>query len=107
MPFPAALSTYMEQSWGTGRFWVNYTARNSWAFDAVYWRFLDERFLGERAGDIIDEALWKTRFDLLSEAERDAMEPFVEGKRLESTKRMIVDWDPMEAKARMSELLFD
>ncbi len=29
----APLSTHMRQSWATGRFWLNYGARKSWAFD--------------------------------------------------------------------------
>ncbi|KAK1991217.1 phosphotransferase [Colletotrichum falcatum] len=40
------LSEHMRESWETGRFWLNYAARKSWAFDAVFWNFLDERFLG-------------------------------------------------------------
>jgi len=106
-PLPVALSTYMRESWETGRFWLNYSARKSWAFDTVYWRYLDERFFGDRGGDIAKHDLWKTRIHLLSKAERDAMEPFVERKMVESKERIIVDWDPTEAKQRLSELLFD
>ncbi|CEJ93702.1 hypothetical protein VHEMI09275 [[Torrubiella] hemipterigena] len=58
-------SQYMQESWLTGRFWLTYAARKSWAFDAIYWNFLDERFLanvrpdclsGERAsiGSLLD-----------------------------------------------------
>ncbi|KAH8804513.1 phosphotransferase [Xylogone sp. PMI_703] len=104
-PFPAALSTYMQESWETGRFFLNYGARKSWAFDAMYWRFLDERFYGDR-GDIGKDDLWKTRIHLLSEKERVAMEPFVERKMAESKTRCIVDWDPTEAQEHFSELLF-
>ncbi|KAL2071659.1 hypothetical protein VTL71DRAFT_12894 [Oculimacula yallundae] len=42
------LSAHMRESWRTGRFWLNYAARKSWAFDAVYWTFLDELFFGKR-----------------------------------------------------------
>ncbi|KAK4158280.1 hypothetical protein C8A00DRAFT_10976 [Chaetomidium leptoderma] len=90
-PLPVALSTYMRESWETGRFWLSYGARKSWAFDAVYWTFLDERFFGER-GD------HKTRVHLLTEEERAALEPFVERKMRESKDRIIVDWDPLEAR---------
>ncbi|KAH9204559.1 hypothetical protein DL95DRAFT_273555, partial [Leptodontidium sp. 2 PMI_412] len=38
------LSVHMQESWKTGRFWLNYAARKSWAFDAVFWTYLDERF---------------------------------------------------------------
>ncbi|KAF6796983.1 phosphotransferase [Colletotrichum sojae] len=30
------LSAHMRESWETGRFWLNYAARKSWAFDAVF-----------------------------------------------------------------------
>ncbi|KAG4290165.1 phosphotransferase [Fusarium proliferatum] len=42
------LSAYMRESWATGRFWLNYAARKSWSFDAIYWKYLDERFFGKR-----------------------------------------------------------
>jgi hypothetical protein len=45
--------------------------------------------------------------DLLSEEERQAMEPFVQRKIYESQERILVEWDPAEAKQRLSELLFD
>ncbi|RDL40596.1 Phosphotransferase [Venustampulla echinocandica] len=69
-PLPVALSTYMRESWETSRFWLNYGARKSWAFDTVYWRFLDERFFGDRGSNIAEDDLWKTRIHLLSKAER-------------------------------------
>ncbi|KAK1598359.1 uncharacterized protein LY79DRAFT_666111 [Colletotrichum navitas] len=31
------LSAHMRESWESGRFWLNYAARKSWAFDAVFW----------------------------------------------------------------------
>ncbi|KAK7426740.1 hypothetical protein QQZ08_006776 [Neonectria magnoliae] len=104
---PAPLSTYMRESWETGRFFLSYGARKSWAFDAVYWKFLDERFFGDRGSGVLKNDLWKTREHLLSEEERAAMEPFVERKMRESKERHIVDWDPAEARQRLSELLFD
>jgi aminoglycoside phosphotransferase (APT) family kinase protein len=106
-PLPVALSTYMRESWETGRFWLNYGARKSWAFDNVYWRYLDERFFGDRGTDISKENLWKSRIHLLSKAEREAMEPFVERKMIKSKERIIVDWDPTDAKLCLSELLFE
>ncbi|TDZ35892.1 hypothetical protein C8035_v008347 [Colletotrichum spinosum] len=32
---PAPLSTYMRESWETGRFFLSYGARKSWAFDTI------------------------------------------------------------------------
>jgi hypothetical protein len=101
------LSVHMQESWKMGRFWLNYAARKSWAFDAVFWTYLDERFFGERDGEVLDEDLWKTRLHLLSEEERQAMESFVQRKMDESQERILVEWDPAEAKQRLSELLFD
>ncbi|KAK2021946.1 hypothetical protein LX32DRAFT_574415 [Colletotrichum zoysiae] len=103
---PAPLSTYMRESWETGRFFLSYGARKSWAFDTMYWRFLDERVFGDREKDVPKEDLWKTRVHLLSEEERAAMDSFVERKMAESKERRIVDWDPAEARQRFSELLF-
>jgi hypothetical protein len=104
---PFVMSTHMCESWETGRFWLNYAARNSWAFDTVYWKFLDEKFFGPREGNIPKNDLWKTRVKLLSKKERAAMEPFVEWKMEDKKARKLVDWDPEEAKQRLSEALFD
>ncbi|UNI16996.1 hypothetical protein JDV02_003378 [Purpureocillium takamizusanense] len=105
---PAPLSTYMEQSWTTGRFFLSYAARKSWAFDAVYWKYLDERFFGDRESDVPgQEDLWRTRFNLLSDEEQAAMEPFVRRKMAEAKERKLVDWDPVAARDSLSQLLFD
>lgn len=101
------LSVHMQESWKMGRFWLNYAARKSWAFDAVFWTYLDERFFGERDKEVLDKDLWKTRLQLLGEEERQAMEPFVQQKMEESQERTLVEWDPAEAKQRLSELLLD
>ncbi|KAF4988158.1 hypothetical protein FGRMN_9926 [Fusarium graminum] len=101
------LSRYMGESWQTGRFFLSYAARKSWAFDAMYWNFLDERFFGDRGADVLKDDLWKTRVHLLTEEERIAMEPFVEKKMAESKDRCIVEWKEEEAKERFSELLFN
>ncbi|TEA14988.1 hypothetical protein C8034_v002830 [Colletotrichum sidae] len=86
---PAPLSTYMRESWETGRFFLSYGARKSWAFDTMYWKFLDERFFGDRDAAVLKYDLWKTRLHLLSEEERAAMEPFVERKMTDAKERRI------------------
>lgn len=103
----APLSTYMEQSWATGRFFLSYAARKSWAFDAVYWNYLDERFFGDRESGVAGHDLWRTRLHLLTDEERAAMEPFVGRKMAEARERLLVDWDPRDAKDSFSQLLFD
>ncbi|CAG8974628.1 hypothetical protein HYALB_00009806 [Hymenoscyphus albidus] len=101
------LSTHMRESWKTGRFWLDYAAKDSWAFDTVFWKYLDQRFFGKRKDGVAKDNLWKTRVDLLSEKEREVMEPFVQWKMEDKTERILVDWDPEEAKKRFAELLFD
>ncbi|KAK3940287.1 hypothetical protein QBC46DRAFT_385776 [Diplogelasinospora grovesii] len=106
-PGSLLLSAYMRESWETGRFWLSYAARDSWAFDAIYWKYLDERFFGERGEGVPTEGLWKTRVHLLSEEERAAMEPLVQTKMEESKERVLVEWDAVEARQRLSSYLFD
>lgn len=101
------LSAYMRESWATGRFWLNYAARKSWAFDTIYWKYLDERFFGERREDVPMEELWKTRLSLLTEAERAALEPLVQTKLEESRERRLIEWDGEEARRRLASLCFD
>lgn len=103
----APLSAYMEQSWATGRFFLSYAARKSWAFDAVYWKYLDERFFDDRESGVAKHDLWRTRLHLLTAGERAAMEPFVGGKMAEAGERRLVDWDPVDAKDSLSRLLLD
>ncbi|KAF4986587.1 hypothetical protein FDECE_15870 [Fusarium decemcellulare] len=106
-PGSLLLSAYMRESWTTGRFWLNYAARKSWAFDTIYWKYLDEKFFGERSKDIPMEELWKARVHLLSEQERAAMEPLVQAKMEESKDRILVEWGAEEARQRLSSFLFD
>ncbi|CAG8961750.1 hypothetical protein HYFRA_00006293 [Hymenoscyphus fraxineus] len=101
------LSTHMRESWETGRFWLDYAAKDSWAFDTVFWKYLDQRFFGKRKDGVTKDNLWKSRVDLLSEKEREAMETFVQWKMEDKKERILVDWDPEEAKKRFAELLFD
>lgn len=104
---PVPLSKYMRETWETGRFWLSYGARKSWAFDMAFWKFLDERFFGKRDGDVLKQDLWKTRLHLLTDEERDAMEPFVERKIKEAEELITVDWDPEEGRKRLAEVLLD
>lgn len=70
MQLPMPLSTYMRQSWDTGRFWLSYAARRGWAFDVIYRKYLDERFFGERRTGVSKE-LWKTRVHGSSDSDRE------------------------------------
>jgi hypothetical protein len=62
-----ALSTCMQESWDSGQFWVDYVAQRSWAFDAVFWRYIDPKFFsGYGEGDE-----YEARLELLDEDARD------------------------------------
>jgi len=101
------LSAYMRESWETGRFWLTYAGRKSWAFDAVYWKYLDERVFGRREDHVERNELWKTRVHLLSEGARNAMEPFVTRKVEEMKERKLAEWDPEAARSRLKEVLLN
>lgn len=49
----------------------------------------------------------RVRVDLLSRKEKAAMDPFVKWKMEDKKERILVDWDPEEAKQRLSEVLLD
>ncbi len=103
------LSVYMRESGDAGRFWLDHVARKSWAVDCVFWNFLDQPFFGAHDGAMPTPRpdLWKTRVHLLSERERDAMEPF-EGRRMEESKeRILVEWTEEQVKERMAQLLWE
>ncbi|EKD15632.1 phosphotransferase [Drepanopeziza brunnea f. sp. 'multigermtubi' MB_m1] len=90
------------------RFWLNYAARKSWAFDKIYWKYLDERFFGEREKDTPTASeLWKTRIHLLTPEERSAMERMVQRKTEEAKFRVLVKWEDVEARELLSSFLFD
>ncbi|KAK2738544.1 phosphotransferase family protein [Colletotrichum kahawae] len=101
------LSTCMRDSWETGRFWLNYAAKDNWAFDSIYWKYLDDLFFGARDNEVPPEKLWETRLHLLTDEEQAAMEPLVRIKMAESKERTLVDWKDDEARQRMSSFLFD
>ncbi|KND87268.1 hypothetical protein TOPH_08099 [Tolypocladium ophioglossoides CBS 100239] len=106
-PGSLLLAAYMRESWVTGRFWLNYAARKGWAFDTVCWKYMDERFFGERERDVPTEEVWKTKVQLLNQEDQAAMEPLVLTKMEESNKRVLIEWDAAEARKRPSPLLFD
>jgi hypothetical protein len=101
---PFNLSSYMRESWESGRFWLNYASRKSWAFDTIFWKFLDERFFGPR--EMNDEgAYWTTRVHLLGEDVRRDMETLVQRKMSEMKDRVLVDWDPDRARQLLDKTL--
>ena len=49
------LSQRMRESWENGQFWANYAARKSWAFDAVFWSWINVKYFGE--GDWFEDRI--------------------------------------------------
>ena len=80
-------------------FWVTYAARKSFAFDAVFWKKLDDRCFGPATST--DDDRWKERIDLLTEDERANMEKVVEEK-LEETRTRVLAWEPDEVDMKIS-----
>ncbi|KAK3693047.1 hypothetical protein B0T22DRAFT_448876 [Podospora appendiculata] len=39
------LSRHMRERWESGSWLLGLAARNSWAFDAIFWKYLDDRYL--------------------------------------------------------------
>lgn len=79
------LSLRIKKSWETKTWLINYAARNSWAFDCIFWKFLDARYFGEN-----EEGDYEARLGLLTVREIEAMEPFVKIKMEESRERTLV-----------------
>lgn len=94
------LSQRMRESWKRRTWMVNYAARKSWAFDFIWWKYLDESYFGPN-----EDQDYKARLGLLSESQREAMEPYVSQKMKESEERRMVNWTDEEAAARLAEVL--
>lgn len=94
------LSQRMRESWESKTWMINYTARNSWAFDFIFWKFLDTRYFGPN-----DDGDYHARLDLLTQQEIQAMEPFVKIKIEESKERILVQWDHDNAVAQLAKVM--
>ncbi|KAL7919503.1 phosphotransferase family protein [Trichoderma austrokoningii] len=81
------LSSRMRKSWESGHFWVTYAARRSWAFDGIFWKFLDPMFFGKNESGSFEE-----RVKLLPPEQISAMEAFVKRKVQEKEEHTLVDW---------------
>jgi hypothetical protein len=94
------LSHRMRDSWEQQTWMLNYAARKSWAFDFIWWKFLDEKFLGPN-----EHQDHLARLKLLSALQQKVMEQFVARKMEERTKQGIVKWSDEEAAKYLAELL--
>ncbi|KAB8277553.1 phosphotransferase enzyme family protein [Aspergillus minisclerotigenes] len=91
------ISGRMRESWDHGELWVNYGARKSWAFDAV-WPILDAKFFGGvMAPDQYNSPHSEERMELLDVGGREALGPFVQKKLEDSKQRKLDDWDEILA----------
>ncbi|KAJ5930981.1 hypothetical protein N7466_006474 [Penicillium verhagenii] len=91
------LSSQMRDSWQSGDFWIMYAARNNFAFDAIYWKKIDQRFFGPAACD--DQDVWKERLHLLEPGDVELIEEYVKLKldeKKEEKSERILAWDADE-----------
>ncbi|KAJ3496938.1 hypothetical protein NLG97_g2281 [Lecanicillium saksenae] len=82
----------MRQSRYDGAFWTVYAARESFAFDAIFWEKLDRKKFGN--GGALEDA-WKARLNLLDNQIVEDMEHLVEEKLRNMETRELV-WEPDE-----------
>ena len=76
------LSDGMAQSLHNGHFWLCLAATSSFAFDDIYWKFVDPFHYGEFTS--IDD-----RIALLSQQERQELEPFIRLKMEQAAERTL------------------
>lgn len=94
------LSQHMRESWEKQTWMVNYAARKSWAFDFIWWKFLNEKYLGPN-----EDQDHPVRLNFLSAPPRTAMQTFVAQKIEESKNREIVKWEDGHAADYLAKLL--
>ncbi|KAK0384725.1 hypothetical protein NLU13_7203 [Sarocladium strictum] len=94
------LSRRMRESWEKRTWLVNYAARKSWAFDFIWWRYLDESYFGPN-----DNQDYQARLDCLSEPQRNAMDSFVTLKMEDSRSQESRAWADKDARDRLHALL--
>lgn len=69
------LSKQMWKQWDDQSWMIRYAARESWAFDFLFWRYIDPRYF--EADDDNEAADHHARLGCLTAAQREAMEGFV------------------------------
>lgn len=87
------LSVPMLESWESGDFWVVYAARKSFAFDAIFWKYLDARFF--RSVVRLDGDEWERRAGLLDQEEIMEIDRFVDQK-VDELKDRVLAWESEE-----------
>ncbi|RMZ79404.1 hypothetical protein DV738_g3332, partial [Chaetothyriales sp. CBS 135597] len=83
------LSPQMARSIHDGTFWFCLAANSSFAFDDIYWRFIDPQYFG--AFTCLDE-----RIKLLSSEEQDALAEFVCVKMQQAEERRLDEYRTLD-----------
>lgn len=74
-----------------------FRSENSWAFNLIFWRYLDPKYFGpNKAAD------HRARLGRFTQKQREAMEDLVTVKMKEGRERKLREWDPDEAKAHLA-----
>ncbi|KAI0472601.1 hypothetical protein GGR56DRAFT_651102 [Xylariaceae sp. FL0804] len=94
------LSQQMRKRWESRAWMINYAARNSWAFDFLYWKFLDAEFFGHNENGDHHE-----RLGMLTKAEAETMEQFVRMKMQERSERALAEWNDESAAIRLAKFI--
>ncbi|KAK0391426.1 hypothetical protein NLU13_0926 [Sarocladium strictum] len=94
------LSQQMRKRWESRAWMINYAARNSWAFDYIYWKFLDAEFFGHNENGDHHE-----RLGMLTKAEVKNMEQFVRMKMQEHSERALAEWNDESAATRLAKFI--
>ncbi|KAF2741758.1 phosphotransferase family protein [Sporormia fimetaria CBS 119925] len=96
-PQHAVLANRMRENWESGQFWIDDAVRRSWAFDAVFWTYIDPNLFG---GNGLDDQ-YEDRLMLLDKEEREGIDEFVRRKVEEGKERKLRDWDSEPCLKRM------
>ncbi|KAF0634887.1 hypothetical protein FPSE5266_08300 [Fusarium pseudograminearum] len=91
------LSERMRKSWDDKTWMTSFAARNSWAFDLIFWRYIDPMYFGPN-----EAADHHARLHLLTQRQKEAMEDLVAVKMKEGSERKFGKWDTDEAKAHLA-----
>ncbi|CAK7220435.1 hypothetical protein SCUCBS95973_004154 [Sporothrix curviconia] len=96
----ASLSQRMRASWSSNTWMRNYAARRSWAFDFLWWKYLDEELFGPN-----EDQDHKARLATLTEDQRNIVEAFVAQKLEEGKDKEITTWEKEDAVVHLAKYL--
>ncbi|CAJ2507622.1 Uu.00g088080.m01.CDS01 [Anthostomella pinea] len=94
------LSRQMRESWEKQTWMISYVARNSWAFDFLFWRYLDQRYFGPN-----EDGDYHARLNLLTQRELEAMEALVKMKMEQREEGTLVALEHDRAAAQLTKFM--